>query len=393
MEYCFDDLFEIIKSDNECNFIAMAITPLQAIGVDASVLYLQEKGIQLSGYILMTAHAKTGRGLKVDQFSTRNSKIKYIDFDYDARKNRSITEILKIKTGILRTALSNNRQKITPFYFVWTEPVKDIVYVIGKTRFNYNLVFVKIDDGAASYINPFSCKISYLRFNMGNKIYKLPGSLFNAFVYALFTKIMEKSLSKSESLINANIFLKTNRNGKMRLTTNKEFVPYYIYALKQYPITNINLSTYENSVIINTQSLLESNITDGVVDFNAYKKVSYLLNETNEHVVIKPHPREMNVHKYETIGWELFTENNIAQEIILAKIKKKPKCIIGIYSSTLLNAKGIFDIPVISLAKILLREKISSAFRAELRKYVEMYESIVLFPEDYEELRTIIRRL
>ena len=204
---------------------------------------------------------------------------------------------------------------------------------------------------------------------------------------------MEKSLYKGESLINANIFLKTNWKGKMKLTANMEFAPYYIYALKRYPIANINLSKYENSVIINTQNLLESNITDGVVDFNAYKKVSYLLNETNEHVVIKPHPREANVHKYETIGWELFAENNIAQEIILAKINKKPKCIIGIYSSTLLNAKGIFDIPVISLAKILLKEEISFAFRAELRKYVEMYESIVLFPQDYGELKTIIQKL
>ncbi len=59
-----EDVEELLKNDEHCNFLAMVITPYHAVGVEAAVLYLQSIGVEAKGYVLLTAHPSTGMAVK-----------------------------------------------------------------------------------------------------------------------------------------------------------------------------------------------------------------------------------------------------------------------------------------------------------------------------------------
>lgn len=62
-------------------------------------------------------------------------------------------------------------------------------------------------------------------------------------------------------------------------------------------------------------------------------------------------------------------------------------------SSTLLNAYGLFDIPAISLAKIMIREDINSVFAGQLNDFIDQYKNVFIFPENMDELKDVLLSL
>ena len=87
------DELSIIFCNYHCNFLAMAITPYQAVGVNAAISYLESIGVEINGYILMTSHPETGRTLDESYFRTGNHKIKCIDFEYSFKDRNIIKQI------------------------------------------------------------------------------------------------------------------------------------------------------------------------------------------------------------------------------------------------------------------------------------------------------------
>ena len=169
-------------------------------------------------------------------------------------------------------------------------------------------------------------------------------------------------------------------------------VRYYKRALKRQlkMETPIEFKEFSKSILINTQCLFESNMTNGIVDLKLYKDAVKIVKKYNEKILVKPHPREMNIRKYEDIGCDLIKEMEYSQEVILSNLKEMPLCIISVFSSTLLNATGLFGVPAISLAKLMLRKNISKNMVGVLKKYIRQYDNIILFPDSWEELENLI---
>ena len=154
-----EDLEAELKGKN-INFIAMAITPYHAIGINAAIGYLESIGVELNGYILMTSHPDTGRVLNSLHFNTGKQSIKYINFEYSFNEKKNIAQKARIKLNQL--LITRKRKRGNPLYFVWTEVLNNILHVIQQVYPNRDLVFIKIDDGAASYLSSFECRLSYL---------------------------------------------------------------------------------------------------------------------------------------------------------------------------------------------------------------------------------------
>ena len=380
-----DDL-ELELRGKDINFIAMAITPYHATGVNAAIRYLKSLGIQLNGYILMTAHPDTGRVLNSEHFYTEEN-IKCVDFDYSFQSKNDKKR--KIIAKLNQIIISRKSKKGKPIYFVWTEVLNNCLSVIQQVYPDKDLVFIKIDDGAASYLNPYECRLSYLMYAAGNNKARRFMSYFKAFGYSLATGFCEKGLQKKKHFINANVFVKLRRGDKVSLERNTLFSEFYCDAFNQIEVDKDIYELFQDAVVINSQGLGEFKVTDGKVDFDCLKKLASCFDSKYE-VVLKPHPREKELDKYTDLGWKV-VKTGISQEVILAR--SKPKCIISIFSSTLLNARGIFDVPVISLAKILLNESITDTFRIELERYIDMYIDVVMFPASFEELTKIIEAL
>lgn len=384
-------LIEKIKHDHSVNFIGMAITPLQATGIDAVISYLRNNGVKPKGYILMAAHPGTGRILNKKNFSTNYNDIKFVDFDCEFYNKQGFMEQLQVKIhGLLYTKRNKNGKAI---YLVWTEVFTNLMYVLSESQPESNITFIQIDDGAASYINDFHLRLSNLQLGGTNNARKIVVQYLKAGIYSILSQLMRKNLKQKNKYITATIFTKKIDEKKIKLEQNQIIVPYYVEAFKQQKFMNSEMLKYENAIVVNTQCLSEGHITNGIVDLEVYQLFTEAIKGLKNKIILKPHPREKDTEKYQRLGWELVNDKSLTQESILACLENKPKCIISIYSSTLLNARGLFGIPAISLAKLMLRKQISKSLRIELNRYIKMYNSVIYFPSTELELRNIIKNI
>ena len=145
-------------------------------------------------------------------------------------------------------------------------------------------------------------------------------------------------------------------------------------------------------MLFNTQCLFENKMSDGKTDLELYRLVSECTKSLGLKVALKPHPRELDLKKYSDFNIDIIPAN-ISQEALLANTTDKPACVISIFSSTLLNAYGIFDIPVISLAKIFIKMGVSSTVEAQLNDYIKRYEKNFIFPETVDELKKELEKI
>ena len=98
-EYTEQEVIQLIAGQPDVNFLAAAITPWHALGIDATILHLTEQGIALKGYIMLVAHNVTGSAINETNFyMTQKADIQIIYIKPKAEK-RTFKEklIRKIK--------------------------------------------------------------------------------------------------------------------------------------------------------------------------------------------------------------------------------------------------------------------------------------------------------
>lgn len=357
----------------------MAMTIQQVEGLETALLKLKRKNKIPQGCILLLSHSKTGRLLKKTDFLTLDNNISVYECCFCGKSNMLVALKNRIYT-ILKAWMYklNGNEKIV--YVASTVIDYKLLHIIESRVPDSKVIFVLLEDGAGAYINkiknyiadsPIDGCYGYVRFVKG---------LCNI----AYDELLKKILYFRGRIIDNRLFLKE----KKRFIRNQEIAPYYdeLYRRKGLALNEDVINEFTDAVIINTQCLKENGITDGEIDFSLYKRLITELKNIGVKVVIKTHPRELNPEKYEQFGCPVFSERRYSQELIIAATKIKPRCIVSIYSSTLLNAKGIFGIPVISLANVFMQEyTVSRGLKKVLLDYVDDYRNIIDFPSNMDD--------
>lgn len=385
-------LINMLRENSECNFIAYGNTVLHACGIDAAVKYLHNIGIDLNGYILMGEHGVTGRVLTRKHFVTKDEGIEYLNII--ASEYRDFAN----KSRRVRLFLKNSPNTSRVIYVVRTEIDPDwhtfIQYIFPDAK----IIHIIIDDGAATYEDPSKSALQYLRLNGEKGIGRLvqyPYLRLKLWYRVFCLKMWKRKYERNGEYICGAIYNKNvNKNGKIEFQKNEPFSKLYSEVFMESPlvISEEFINMFESTILVNTQCLKENNLTDGKVDYKVLQDFLRCVEDSNTKVIIKPHPREQNPQKYEGLGCGVVYER-VSQEVILARLKQKPKCIVSFYSSLLLNAYGLFNVPAISLARMLMKEDISQALRIELDEYYRNYKSVIYFPENYNELKELLKRI
>lgn len=384
----YQEFINELKTNSECNFIAEAITVHQANSIDATIAFLEDNGVKLNGYVLMISHPTTGKVVTQEKFVNKNENIKYIDYENDYRFNSLKDKILGRFFPLFKNFI--DKESNHKMFYIASPNLRLVwLYCLNQYLPNRNYKLILLEDGAGSYEDQFNHRINYIKCYYNNT-YSLKYYIFYLkFCFYYFIEFINaKILEKKRHLIRNTIFLNKKEGNTYRLIRNEKMSKYYQDVFKKFGsnIPKEKLKIFENAALINTQPLKSNNITDGIIDFDAYRKVVEILNNLKIPVVIKPHPRELDYKKYEEFNCKIFNDNTCSQEAILANLDCKPKCIISIFSSTLLNATGIYGIPAISLAKIILKENINDVFVEQLKDFINRYKDFFFFPETYEEL-------
>lgn len=388
----FTDLLNEINSNPKINFIASAITPLHIVGIKATIDKLNGQGIALNGYVLNRPHGKTGRLNLQKDFSSSINNINCLPFDMCLSGGR--IPFVKSHLSAIKAAIRKKYDRT--IYVLWTKIEYDWLYLLDCLSLNYKVVFVIIDDGAGSYISRFANELSLENERVLRQQKLTPFARIKAFIKVFIMTTFDNFLAclvrARGNLIDNRIFL-TNKKNEIQ-GYNDSIANNYVNAFR----TSINekdcvkeVQLIDSCVLFNTQCLVESGITDGIVDYEIYQKAIEIAKNYCKGVVVKPHPRENDIEKYEQLNVDIL-ETNYSQESLLSIATNKPICVVSIFSSTLLNAKGLFGIPAISLAKIMLKEDISNDLKATLEAFICQYSNIIQFPSSFEEYNDIIKR-
>ena len=387
MQYYTEDLIEEINNKPDCNFIACAVTYLQAIGINATINKMKADGEIPCGFILLLAHPITGRILRKPDFDINGTQIVVVDYCDQYRQPCS----KPIKNRILALYESqkvNNKELIN---ILWTAIDYRWYEVIYRTTTKKQLRFVLIDDGDGSYINQFSNEMYFELYEKGDSTYSWVKAFIRIFVRESTRRILVNILKHRNRFIDNRLF-HVDKDG--RYIPNIHILEFYNNAFREQgcSIDKAIIEKCENAVLFNTQCLFENKMSDGKTDLELYRSVSECAKSLGLKVAIKPHPRELDIRKYSDFNIDIIP-SNISQEALLANTKEKPVCVISIFSSTLLNAYGIFDIPVISLAKIFIKNGVSSIVESQLKDYIKRYEKNFIFPETVDELKFTLERI
>ncbi len=381
----YEDVIDTVLHNSQINYLAFPLTKFHAVGVKASIMYLSERNIELYGNIYIGTHVVTGRHIEVNYFNdvihTNEINISYGVNEFRHKKG-FLQKSKKFITNNRR--LDNSRRTI---YLVSVDPLYDLA--VELYSLNIQCVFICIDDGTATYSNPYKLSLYYSYFFERKKLLLNIVNKYKSLLSTYLSLKTKKKYEKNKKLINFHLFYRRKRF----LEKNTEVEKYYLKAFNLNS-NQMNNTVYKKSVLFNTQCLVESGLTDGIVDLELYKKAINIVQKYDKNIVVKTHPREIDCSKYDNLGVMVLTESYCTQEDILASLQKDdlPKCIISISSSTLLNAIGIFGIPAISLSKILLREKNSKVMIDDTNNYVRMLEGAILFPNDFAEFEDLIQK-
>lgn len=382
-----NEIIQLLRNNKACNFIGIAITPLHSNGIDAVLRYLGNRGEKIEAEIFVFPHGVTGYAISKKNFITNGPNINY---NYMKQPYIELERKASKFFGRIVPFLNQKAARKT-IYIAWTKIDYKWIWMLREAYGNINIVYMIIDDGAATYENPFFNARTKLLYKCGNSGLGMRSvMLAKEWLFYKYDDFLSKIWKRNGKLVTSSIFLKQGDN---YLKRNAEFTDYYIDVLriqgKEIPEEIVELC--ENAVLFNTQCLFENNIMTHEQQLSYYSDVAEIINEMDYKMVVKPHPRETAIREYLKVGFRIIDEKQYSQESIIASCTTMPICVISIFSSTLLNAYGLFGISAISLAKIVMKDQtISNGLRRQLEEYINKYEGILLFPSSYDELKSIV---
>lgn len=387
------EIIELIKKNPEYNFFAVAVTPWHAHGVDVAIKRLTAEGKKLKGVIFAIVHPGSPRCINQCNFVSVGTDIKVMEVDFE-QKGWIQKLIFNLNAYFLlrkyrKKQFENSIYVVRPSYpdFNW-------INYIRKVHNDKEIVFISVDEGCGSYI--VGKKANWINAMMAVEGQKGVLKKYLLSVLAFPRKLIRDSITKE--LVRKEAFQRWNLlayNENMELIPDEKNVPFYKQVLQEQAF-EINMETgklYQDVVLINTSPSYEEGKIKEDEDIKTLELATNILKEKDLPIVIKTHPRECAIERYESLPCVVNTIGGVSQETIIGKLKIKPKCIISINSTTLVTLKVLYDIPAVGLTKLYMQKNTDETERQALQNFVDTFRNIVMFPESEAELRECLKNI
>lgn len=384
MEYIGNkSTIEYLKLNREIEYIAYVITPWHALAFLAALKKIENtEKRKLTGIVIIKEHVVNGFCIDDDNFKSIHAQV------YKFKDDEFLIDRVKSEFKGIR------------YYGTLNKCNNDLFYLFRPIGFRYailagideglnhskNISVVTLDEGVGSYLwdNGGGLRQT-LKENRGIKkkaiaiVRYLEGKVFS-----------EEKLRYYGRIIDGRLFIK-EANGKCK--KNSDMACFFENAIEEYiGTTNLHVDiANEPYVIINTQPLTGYTITNSDIQIEILKQIIPIVKKQGYRVVIKPHPREDDYVKYRITGAEVLRDINISQEALLASLKCKPSFIIGNFSTTLITCKAIFNIPTISISRILIKTNQINALGIDvMSEFLNMFSEFVMDCDSLERLSDLL---
>lgn len=376
------ELAKEIGERKEVNLIAFATTPWHALGVNATIHHLKQQNINLCGYIVIMPHQVTGVGLGKENFLIEEfDDIQVVLWGRNNREKENVAEKLWRKTkevgSELKYYLSYTKFRTDLRTLYWLVPLKPSFQMIPKmASFKSNIwtEIILIDEGLGTYLNSdwIWTKVAFQEGGIVAGIREL-------FQNMIINRFYMWRLNVRKQVHYHQLFVKENGKFVQNLVAVESFR--YV-AKKQYG--RMKHEQYEKAVIINGDLLSEVGIIKSDADLKVYKEVCNELIEKKIPIILKPHPRFRHLERYNELRCEIDRNQGVALESILAGVKKKPLCIIGVDSTSLVTANILFGVKAIGISDMFLDDNLYKQKR--FTNFKRAFSDVVEFPDTVQKL-------
>lgn len=380
--YTEQEFIELVASRPDINFLAAAITPWHALGIEAAILQMTEQGKALRGYIMVVAHNVTGTALSENNFPVAENNGIQIVCITPQKEIRTLKEKLSLKYRKYKYFISLPKEKDTDILY-WATPLKPSYEMIPRIAevTAKKMQFIITDEGLGSYLNSAYdwWRLSFFESGLKSGI----RATWNLMIRDPF---FQYSLRKRDQLQWNQLLI--GKRKKWR--ANNAVVKYYQRILRVEEKSK-EYDYYGKSILINSDMLFESGLIKENEDVKIYDYICQQMQKECIPVVLKLHPREKRLERYQAMNCRMEQKNKLAQEVILASLEKKPYCIVGTASTSLVTAKLLFDIDAISINYLMDKTKITD--KKTIFDFNDAFEDLIYMPRSNEELIDHIRRI
>lgn len=367
----------------ELNFIATAITPWHAHGVDCCILKLIDDGVDVSGIVLIQMHAVSGYIINESHFSNTQCSVYFVE--------KPVFEgvFVEIKTMMQKFNTSfkfkQNSQTNSQIYLASSWHINlDLFAKLNKHVSNCTFSFIVFEEGLSTY---------YPSSESANTIWKDSGvnkALFKhifSFIFRVFNKYLQSFVEKKIPFMNMNIFTQRGKGLMINDVSNK----YYSRMFKGVFSDNDQKysQVFDNSIIICTMAIPRDEINIDLY-ISLLKQVIDCLANKGVRIVLKPHPRELDYKKmYSGLDCILFDEKDLSLESIMTIYNIKS--VIGFSSTSLITSSLLFNIKSISLLSLIESNNYGPRIRREMKEFKDIFSEFVFMPNSLNELIEIIK--
>lgn len=387
------EIIELIRDNPDYNFFAVAVTPWHAHGIDVAIKRLASEGIVLKGIIFAIVHPGSPRCVGENNFVLSGAEIKVMEVDFEQKSWMqklifNIRAYLKLRKDKNKT-YAHNIYVVRPSYpdFNW-------INYIRSAHMDKGIVFISVDEGCGSYIVGENANWVSAMMAVESRKGRLKKILlsFLSIPRRVIRDLITNHLKNRDAFFEWNL-LRYNEENK--LVVDEKNAPFYKQVLQEQAF-EINIETrklYEGVALVNTSPSYEEGKIQDDEDIKTLEIMTDILKDKGVPIVIKTHPRECAIHRYNQLPCEINTIGGISQETIISKLEEKPKCIISLNSTTLITLKALYDIPAIGLTKLYMEKMQSEVEKNALQNFMNAFRHIVQFPETEEELKECLNNI
>ena len=364
-----------ILSKEKINFIASAITPWHAIGVNALLERLLDKGVKINPLFIVVQSPNKEYLLDAKSFSYDTEHVYILDY---SKNNTSkfvlLTNPLTSVINFFKNRELLNYQEEIYIANPWYPDFNRVNWVLKHNKF-IKIKYCIIDEGVATYM-PTSEPI--LKAFSDNKSYVK--ALLFIYSFYIQNKLLFNVIKKTDSFLNMNIFIRTNKT----LILNEAALKYYKKILNTSISPNTNIDSLSSTVLIGTMAFPRNCIYNNE-DLNFLKKLVNYIKSQGFTPIIKPHPRESDsLTHYAELNCRIL-DNSTPLEMLFNS-KFKPKAFISFSSTSLINAKLFYGINGLSIINLLDLENFHKTYKDEMTSFKKVFANHIIYPNSFDEI-------
>lgn len=375
------ELIEIIKA-KDINFIATAITPWHAHGVDCCYQKLTDDRVEVRGVVLICKHRDSGFVIDKSHFINQDCIIYYYEPVY-SKSTGSLLSNLKF-LYYSPTKIARNKRYNKDIYIA--SPWQINIGIIHSLRlFDHKIYprFMIFEEGLATY---FPCAQSFSRMWYNTSRNSKGLKRIVAFAYNVTIKKLKSRAIRKIPFQNLNLLL--DNNGK--LNVNNEATAYYnrvIHMRERH--SNNDFSMFENAVVICTMAYFRTH-TNKEADIKLLNMLICAVRESGYKVILKPHPREVDYSEYySSLDCEISNDRTMTMEQIMANAKDL-RAVVSFSSTALVTAKLLFGVKAISILGLLDLNNYSEYVQDEMTSFTNVFGGLIDLPKTADEFRIVL---